>query len=136
MIDITPKSVIDMSSWWKKKEASQLLVFAYVDDHFAEPEIQRVIDWEDARDLDSCSGYWTAVSNIREKAGGLYIDSSSIHMSMVKALGEYIMLKAEHDKKAMAKVKTDKIAKLKKELAELELEPAPSERGDEGSKMP
>lgn len=119
-IEAKPELALGMGAWWKRKEANQLMVFAWVDDNFKTAPVQAVVDFEGKRDLDSCSDYWNMVDRVRDAAGGIYIDSSSIMMESVRGIATYIMLKASSEKEMMAQIKKDKIEKLKKELADLE----------------
>lgn len=125
-IEAKPKEAIGMSSWWMLKEANQLQMYAWVEDNFKDPRVQAVIDFTGERHADSCTDYYELVSKVREAAGGIYIDSSSIHHGSVTWLAEFIMLKAEAAKEVRAAIKREKIAALQKEIAELESLPRPT----------
>lgn len=125
-IKADPKEAIGMSSWWLLQVANQISMYAWVEDHFADPRVQSVIDYKGDRSTDSRTDYYELVEKVREAAGGSYIDSSSLHHESVGKLSEFILLKGEQQKAQRAAIKREKIAALQKEIAELESQPRPS----------
>ena len=119
-IEASPKEAIGMPAWWLYQVANQISLYAWVEDHFADPRVQAVIDFAGDRFTDSCTDYYELVGKVREAAGGAYIDSSSLHHQSVGKLSEFIMLKAEQEKSRRAAIKREKIAALEKEIAALE----------------
>ena len=119
-IEADPEKAIGMSAWWMQKEANMLQQYAWVDDNFKDPRVQAVIDFTGDRSVDTCTDFYDLVIKVREAAGGIYIDSSSIHHGCVSRLEQFIMLKAEQQKKLRAQLKKEKIEQLQKEIADLE----------------
>ena len=120
-MEIKIEEVIDMNSWWKQKVIHQLKVLAWIDCHFKERIVQDVINYGGDRSTDSCNDYYHLIDKVKDAGDpSFYIDSSSIQHETIGLLGQYIMLKVTKEVEVMKQLKKEKIAKLQKELKELE----------------
>ena len=126
MIEAIPENAVGMSSWWLRREANLMEIYAWIDENFKSGGVQRVIEYEGKRETDTCGEYYNLIADILGAAGAIYIDSSSITLDRVNKVSRFIMLKATISRDLMAQVKRERIEKLTKELALLEQEPSPA----------
>lgn len=120
MIEITVANAIDGSAYNKALAIHHLKVLAWIDNNLKSPKVQAVMDWEGERVTDSCTDYYHMVEAVQREADSYDIGYSRGQHEAIRLFSDYIMAKKKLEKETMAAIKREKIAKLKKELAELD----------------
>jgi len=99
----------------------RLKVLKYVIENPHDERVTAVIDWDGDKDLSTaCNPYWDMVWGLWEEVSMKDFNSSHTAHSNAQFLAEMVLWLDAEDKNRAAQRKRDKIARLKKELDELE----------------